>query len=734
MPKTKHSPVKLLSDLGIDVMNLSSQEDYKSALIEGLAKLQYTGETSSERFALLRDEVRRVKKEQQKEINPAYTTKEERPEFTVKKSTITGAAFKRGSSVGGAQKVKADVTGASAIQKYKPGGQPGGSTEDISKSPVTASLENSVKAIAGTVNSIKDTLKERQELAKDQGAESQQELEKAKRAKAEKGLESKVFSGLKKAGEAIIAPVKGMWDTLMDFITTVFLGRVVMKFMDWFAKKENQKKIDSLFKFLKDWWPVLLSSIMAFLPGLLGPGGMILGVIALQAWGIPKIIDEVKSIFGFGKQVDGEIKTGEQNLKQSSESISKDVDKDSNKLIDDISKENDIEEPPPQKDPSQSENPKEINKLETQQPQQMNEGGPVQGEKGKDKIPAMLSDGEFVMSKKAVDEYGTEHLAGMNAAAGATNTPMMKEGVPGFNQGGQVGKQVGPPHPPLMTKQEGTKKGGGGILGGAAKGAAIGALFGPLGMVAGGIVGGAIAAFKKRGGGAEDKLAKDMIKLHEGLRLEKYMDTEGFPTIGYGHLIEPGEGIPDKITKQQADKLFEGDYRHHKLAAQKIPGYGSASSEQKAALIDLTFNMGPTWYKSFPKFTAAFAKGDYGQAGAELENSKWYGQVGVRAPKIVDLIKGGKGVSLPSKEKPPSSSQSSTKPAGSSTSTIAKKPPSSPNIQPPSRPSSSVVAYDQMSKMSSSEKVPDSPGTSLPVFDASKHISQDKIETMGITV
>ena len=63
MPKTKHSPVKLLSDLGIDVMNLSSQEDYKSALIEGLAKLQYTGETSSERFKILTDEVLRVVRE-----------------------------------------------------------------------------------------------------------------------------------------------------------------------------------------------------------------------------------------------------------------------------------------------------------------------------------------------------------------------------------------------------------------------------------------------------------------------------------------------------------------------------------------------------------------------------------------------------------------------------------------------------------------------------------------------
>ena len=31
--------------------------------------------------------------------------------------------------------------------------------------------------------------------------------------------------------------------------------------------------------------------------------------------------------------------------------------------------------------------------------------------------------------------------------------------------------------------------------------------------------------------------AMRLIKEGEGLRLEKYLDTKGLPTIGYGHLI-----------------------------------------------------------------------------------------------------------------------------------------------------------------------------------------------------
>ena len=70
------------------------------------------------------------------------------------------------------------------------------------------------------------------------------------------------------------------------------------------------------------------------------------------------------------------------------------------------------------------------------------------------------------------------------------------------------------------------------------------------------------------------------------------------PTVGYGHLIDAGSPfkdlkVGDKITKAQADKLFDEDYEYHKKFAEKIPGYDKASPEQKAAPIDLTFNMGP---------------------------------------------------------------------------------------------------------------------------------------------
>jgi lysozyme len=130
---------------------------------------------------------------------------------------------------------------------------------------------------------------------------------------------------------------------------------------------------------------------------------------------------------------------------------------------------------------------------------------------------------------------------------------------------------------------------------------------------------------------------KDMIKKHEGLRLEPYKDSLGKWTIGYGHLITKGEKF-DKITKQEADELFDKDFEHHAKLASRTPGWDKANKKQRAAMIDLAFNMGPSWHKKFPAFSKAANAGDWDTAAAELVNSRWYRQVKSRARTIVRMM------------------------------------------------------------------------------------------------
>mgnify|MGYP003324105198 CR=1 FL=1 len=63
------------------------------------------------------------------------------------------------------------------------------------------------------------------------------------------------------------------------------------------------------------------------------------------------------------------------------------------------------------------------------------QGGFVSGPAGVDKVPARLTAGEFVMSKGAVQKYGTNTLAAMNAAGGGTNRPTP---MGGYFGGGEV--------------------------------------------------------------------------------------------------------------------------------------------------------------------------------------------------------------------------------------------------------------------------------------------------------
>ena len=88
----------------------------------------------------------------------------------------------------------------------------------------------------------------------------------------------------------------------------------------------------------------------------------------------------------------------------------------------------------------------------------MNKGGKVPGSGNKDTVPAMLTPGEFVMSKGAVDQIGVENLMAMNKAGGGTNKPQLMK----FAGGGSVPDAPGPRRKGGVTIVGGTGGAGGG--------------------------------------------------------------------------------------------------------------------------------------------------------------------------------------------------------------------------------------------------------------------------------
>ena len=150
-----------------------------------------------------------------------------------------------------------------------------------------------------------------------------------------------------------------------------------------------------------------------------------------------------------------------------------------------------------------------------------------------------------------------------------------------------------------------------------------------------------------KGGTMSDEDTKAMIADHEGTRYEPYKDSVGLWTIGVGHLIGDGKTLPPeynrKFSHEEVMALYDKDYEKHKKQAQSnVPGFGKFDSLGQAALIDLTFNMGPGWPKKFKNTSAKLGAGDTEGAAEGLTNSKWYGQVGRRAPKITGMIRDSK--------------------------------------------------------------------------------------------
>ena len=377
------------------------------------------------------------------QLSPA----ERKRRFILRKKGIKVDDIKRGTSVQGAENVAPNNEVTDLAKRQAAGDLPQGVTEppaqgEDQKSPMLEGVKGPLKAIAESIDRIKDSLTGQSKVQEDAIEDARKSDEEKDAKKAESGLE-KIMGPVKAAGEKIIAPVKSIFGQIFDFIKTIFLGRIAFKLFEWFSNPANTDKITSIFKFIADWWPVLLAGIMAFLPGLLGPGGLILGTIALLAWGIPKIINAVKSVFGFGKDIDKELKTGEAGMKKDIENVGKDTNLDKDIPSD------------AQGDPSKASTPPELSGAQDSQQkvQNLNKGGEVKGSGDKDTVPAMLTPGEFVMSKGAVEQYGIDTMEGMNAAAGGTNAPTIQKGggkgmnmmIPRYSGGGKAAGVVTDP-------------------------------------------------------------------------------------------------------------------------------------------------------------------------------------------------------------------------------------------------------------------------------------------------
>lgn len=128
----------------------------------------------------------------------------------------------------------------------------------------------------------------------------------------------------------------------------------------------------------------------------------------------------------------------------------------------------------------------------------------------------------------------------------------------------------------------------------------------------------------------------ELVKGHEGVRLRCYVDTRGKRSIGFGRNLDD-----NGVTLEEALMLFSRDYTDALNEALKFPWYAALSAPRQAVIVDMVFNMGPARVLKFKRTIAAIEAGDFELAAAEMLNSAWAGEVGVRAREDAGIMNSG---------------------------------------------------------------------------------------------
>jgi hypothetical protein len=255
----------------------------------------------------------------------------------------------------------------------------------------------------------------------------------------------------------LVSPLRGILDSIFRFLFFGFLSGAVPKLIEWLADPANKEKVDSMFRFLKDFWPAIAGGLFLFFTPFGGFIRTILGTLARFTPALARLIlANPKTSLGLG------VAAAATELVRRSSNASKDIleergkaDASSKEQADELSKPINIFDTFTRTVlPSASEKNEPI--------EGRSNGGEILGNglfqrkitpqtgvkikgAGPDTQLVALQPGEFVMAKRAVDTYGPRFFMNINDSVGATNIPTFSKGIQFAQSGGMVGGLMGSP-------------------------------------------------------------------------------------------------------------------------------------------------------------------------------------------------------------------------------------------------------------------------------------------------
>ena len=316
------------------------------------------------------------------------------------------------------------------------------------------SLLDYVKQINNKVGTLLNFFEKDTEARREDAAEQARLLEKQDRAEKERKKEGKAGKIAKPAFlSKLTAPLSNIFNDIVKTFLILLAGWGIDKIFKWLGDPANKQKVEDFKEFITVALPKVLKGILAIVA--LGIGAKILKFAIMIGKGAALLL---KNLLKLGKNL---IRFAMKNPK-----IALALGIGALAVAAVRANQPGTATVPDPEDPDKSQMD-EINEFGGMT------GAPISGDmlgfkgggmaRGTDTVPAMLSPGEFIMSKGAVDMYGADTLASMNADGGGTNRPSKINGMTYAKGGGSIevkgtgntvegnlkmkdssGKQVGP--------------------------------------------------------------------------------------------------------------------------------------------------------------------------------------------------------------------------------------------------------------------------------------------------
>ena len=261
-------------------------------------------------------------------------------------------------------------------------------------------VEKEIMDIKQTMISILETLKAQEKFEYEKFLDMQRREEDDKRKGRESFLERVKKKGIgivKKGINKVVSPIRNIFSSILGFFTKLFLGRIMIKFLNFFSDPRNIGIVEGISNFIGTFFPVIVAGVVAATVGIAALAVKMLGLTnVLRAAAISLgLVSPLSALGGVGLTRAGRTpkmpKVPDLGIRKTASDFS-------SKFLFNI-----------KRIPM---SPVRI---------KFNEGGVVPGydQGGEvDTVPAMLTPGEFVIKKDVVKGFGLPFFERLNKGFG----------------------------------------------------------------------------------------------------------------------------------------------------------------------------------------------------------------------------------------------------------------------------------------------------------------------------